>query len=89
MIGILLALQVNNWNDRQKVISKERELLDNVLDNMKTDSISLSNVISYSEEILRIHQDLIELANEQISENEHAPVSIHSTASVDNRSMLL
>ena len=70
MVGILLALQVNNWNDKQKLISHERELLENVLENIKTDSISIDSVISASNKILEVHQNLINLNKRQISENE-------------------
>lgn len=35
MIGILLALQVNNWNEEQKVRVKEKEVLKDILTNLE------------------------------------------------------
>jgi len=37
MIGILLALQVNNWNEKQKDIRAEREYLNGILEDLNTD----------------------------------------------------
>jgi type II secretory pathway pseudopilin PulG len=42
MIGILLALQVNNWNESQKAIKKEQFYLAKLEENLKQDSLSLS-----------------------------------------------
>ena len=70
VIGILIALSLNNWNDKQRIILSERELLENVLENIKTDSISIDNIITATDRILQIHKSLIEFSNQQISENE-------------------
>ena len=70
VIGILIALSINNWNDKQKHISQERELLKNVLENIKTDSISIDSVITTTDRILKIHKNLIQLSKQEISENE-------------------
>jgi hypothetical protein len=70
VVGILIALSINNWNDKQKHISQERILLKNVLENIKTDSISIDSVISTTDRILEIHKNLIQLSKHEISENE-------------------
>ena len=46
MIGILLALQVNNWNEAKKEHQLETEILNNILLNMESDLISLDSCIA-------------------------------------------
>lgn len=41
MIGILLALQVNNWNESRKLMKAEKGLLNNLYENLEADSIVL------------------------------------------------
>lgn len=50
MIGILLALQVNNWNENRKNRRYEREILSIISQNLKNDSIALSNELNKSKE---------------------------------------
>jgi len=70
VIGILIALQINNWNEKQKLKLQELVLLENVLENIKTDSTSIDSVISNTDRILKIHKNLISFSKQQISENE-------------------
>jgi type II secretory pathway pseudopilin PulG len=42
MIGILLALQVNNWNESQKEMKKEQFYLTKLVENLKQDSLLLN-----------------------------------------------
>ena len=43
VIGILIALQVNNWNENRKDATFEREILTLIDQNLKQDSVSLSS----------------------------------------------
>ncbi len=45
VIGILIALQINNWNEKQKLNSKTKEYYVQLLDDLKSD-------IKFSEHIL-------------------------------------
>ena len=45
MIGILLALQVNNWNEGRKLQQKEFSYLNRLYEEVQRDSISLSSSI--------------------------------------------
>ena len=58
MIGILLALQVNNNNDLKKLKAKEREQLTYVLENLKTDSLNLYWAIDSRTRYLKTHDNL-------------------------------
>ena len=46
VIGILIALQVNNWNEKRKDANFENEILSLIDQNLKQDSVSLSFELS-------------------------------------------
>ena len=46
MVGILLALQVNNWNTKRLRIEKERELLTSLIENLQINKDQLKAQIS-------------------------------------------
>ncbi len=59
MVGILLALQVNNWNEQRS----QRKKLDNIIrivqNDLKTDTILASRVITYYEDNLKVSQRVL------------------------------
>ena len=76
MIGILLALQVNNWNENRKGKIIERESYQNLLTSLKKDSLELVPILSFQNESIAdqnrfIESDLFEIkatmSNEEIS----------------------
>jgi hypothetical protein len=42
VIGILIALQINNWNENRKVLKAQKNLLENFYDNLGVDSVQLA-----------------------------------------------
>lgn len=56
VLGILIALQINNWNEDRKARVQEKEILNEVRDNLKADT-SLIN-----ERILRQRRDAIKIS---------------------------
>ncbi len=58
MIGILLAMQVNNWNENRKMIRQEKELLSGVLESLKTDSVSFERIIVSLDNISELHRNI-------------------------------
>lgn len=56
VIGILLALQINNWNEHRKKINSERQYLRRLLVEIRLDSLTLSEEIK-----------TIKMRNEQIA----------------------
>jgi len=60
VIGILIALQVNNWNEDRK--SKKRQLifLSNIKKDLSNDLIQLNSIIDYQTEKLEIVKELAE-----------------------------
>lgn len=66
VIGILIALQVNNWNEGRKEKARERELLIFALENIKADSLSLDSILSRTKKIIDVHQNLIDYSENKI-----------------------
>ena len=52
VIGILIALQINNWNDGRKNEIKEYKLLTEMRINLKTDSIDMAGNIARNTSVL-------------------------------------
>ena len=48
VIGILIALQVNNWNEKRKDANFEHEILSLIDQNLEQDSVSLSFELSHT-----------------------------------------
>jgi len=48
MIGILLALQVNNWNEKRKMIKEESKYLQRIFSDLRVDSSYFSHRIEQS-----------------------------------------
>ena len=69
VIGILIALQINNWNEERKMSIREMSYLDNLLSDMKADSIMLDEIITDQKKYLERTQKLISLVNNYYPEN--------------------
>ena len=60
VIGILIALQVNNWNENRKDTKFEHEILALIDQNLKQDSISLSFELSRTKLAIHLTDRLLE-----------------------------
>lgn len=54
VIGILIALQINNWNELQKAQLKEQELYAKLLENLDSEL----NLIQEADSLYRVHEDI-------------------------------
>ena len=70
VIGILIALQINNWNETRKIKIKEKILLKTVLENLERDSMTISNILITKDRIISVHKDLIDVVNGKKNSNE-------------------
>lgn len=61
MIGILLALQVNNWNEARKARLSEEAILKNLVQDLRADSLSFSENLVSLTQINSLHQSLYEI----------------------------
>jgi len=45
VIGILIALQINNWNESEKIKQQEQIILKNILEDLEKDKLGLNRII--------------------------------------------
>jgi len=50
MIGILLALQVNNWNTNRRKNHKSNYYLNEILENLKYDTLNINGILAFNNE---------------------------------------
>ena len=68
MVGILLALQVNNWNENRKMIKEESKYLQRIYSDIKADSSYFSQrIIASNQEIDNYYRFIHESYKEQNS----------------------
>lgn len=60
VIGILIALQVNNWNEERKTKNFEKEILYLIDQNLQRDELRLSEVLSETKQAIEFTDRLIE-----------------------------
>lgn len=58
VIGILIAVSINNWNQAKKAVSAQRILLEEVLEALKQDSIAMERTMLAAENIYNLYQKL-------------------------------
>ena len=63
MIGILLALQVNNWNEGRKQLKLEKRYLSELVLDLQSDSLKISYLKNKSNHQLKAKQKLTEYFN--------------------------
>ena len=61
MIGILLALQVNNWNENRKAKIREKALLVNLTANLYIDKTRFTYNLKEADEILHVYKQLYQI----------------------------
>ena len=69
VIGILIALQINNWNENRKQTKAEKLVLTNIYEDLATDSIQFAYYLKQYNQIEELHLELyrIGIKNEAIS----------------------
>jgi hypothetical protein len=61
VIGILIALQINNANEAYKAKQSERAVLNNLIQDLRADSLSFSDNLATLNKINNLHQVLYEI----------------------------
>ena len=61
VIGILIALQINNWNDQRKMSITEKELYQRILNDLQFDEIKIEDhILQYKNDQEMYHQIYLE-----------------------------
>jgi len=70
VIGILIALQINNWNEKQKSIKDERYVLTEVLKNLEEDAGLVDEIIIQRKKAKRAINALQEFLNSETNNSD-------------------
>ncbi|WP_319500361.1 DUF6090 family protein [uncultured Draconibacterium sp.] len=68
VIGILIALQVNNWNLEYQAHKNERDLVQNLIIDLKSDTTQINNTIEYNKQKLMYMDSLMQYAGNSIND---------------------
>ncbi|WP_375325524.1 DUF6090 family protein [Flagellimonas sp. GZD32] len=60
VIGILIALQINNWNNNRIEHKIETNILSEILVNLEKDIINLNSKITYNNDKTKLNRDVLE-----------------------------
>ncbi len=77
VIGILIALSINNWNEARKDREKEQLFLHKLNSNLSNDIISLKNIMHSDSLII---QDLTKLSNEILTVKDPKELSVDNNS---------
>jgi len=85
MVGILLALQIDNWNEARKDRSTEERYMERLLHDLQNDMIYFENQVSLSERIVS-HLDsfLVEMYKTPDNPNDIKRITKHGTFNTDD-----
>ena len=74
MIGILLALQVNNWNEVRKQKEKEQSYLLELKSSLEKDSIKIKDILEFNENKLKIVRDLMTVFSDTLTNKQRVEI---------------
>ena len=61
VIGILIALQINNLNEQRKEYNREQEIFQNLIQELRADSLSYDQNLKTLQSIIKLHKQLFEI----------------------------
>ncbi|MCF7560920.1 DUF6090 family protein [Sabulilitoribacter multivorans] len=70
VIGILIALQINNWNEARKEQNLELALLEEMQENLKADIVDMQDNVGYHENSIESANIILSAFKNNISEND-------------------
>ena len=80
VIGILIALGINNWNEDRKNIQAEKVVLNNIYKNLSSDSIQFDYYKSQYKKIEKLHVELYDIGfKDETIESISEPILIRRT----------
>ncbi|MCA0133800.1 DUF6090 family protein [Winogradskyella alexanderae] len=69
VIGILIALQINNWNENRKLRLVELELLENIKSDLMQSKISIDDMVSNNTGQIAMYKKLLYYVKEDLPEH--------------------
>jgi len=80
VIGILIALSINNWNERKKLVKVQIDILKGISNDLTNDTIEINSNIRHLENIVHTDSLLINHLIEQKTQSENLSNWIITTA---------
>lgn len=80
VIGILIALQLNNWNEDRKQKVKERSYLKELKSSLKKDSIQITEVIEFNAAKLKVVRNMMSIFSEGLSNDERMRIFVENSS---------
>ena len=77
VIGILIALQINNWNEWRKERKLEKEILEDVLNDLERNRVNLASLIAINKENNRSADRIISFIQNKHYSIDSLPVHLH------------
>lgn len=68
MLGILLAMQINNWNESRKQQNQFENILETITQDLKRDTLVAGTIIKYYEQI---EKSSLKIINKEINRNNY------------------
>ena len=85
VIGILIALQINNWNEHRKVLKAQEDLLESFYDNLEADSVELAKNKKVMLEIIQTQKQLHAFHEGKIqSDSVNNPIKIRGSIRISS-----
>lgn len=75
VIGILIALQINNWNEDRKDLGKGYEIMKEIKENLEFNNVEFSKEIKEEQSV--IHSIDIVLENLKLNQGDHDSLGFH------------
>ncbi|WP_455168788.1 DUF6090 family protein [Aegicerativicinus sediminis] len=80
VIGILIALQINNWNENEKLLKLEKEILEEVKIGLESDFLNIKKVIEDHQTFMNSQEKIIDwIENEKQYNDSLIPFFKHTT----------
>ena len=67
VIGILIALQINNWNENRKDRAVELKILKSIKNDLEQDIVNINDMIFFDKRCIANNKDLIEILDDKSS----------------------
>ena len=77
VVGILIALYINNWNENRKERTIEIRYLQNLKSDLRNDSLALLEIRAYRMNTVKAAKELLSIANSGIIENVYKVDSLY------------
>ena len=74
VIGILIALQVNNWNINRQIQNKEQAYLLEIRNNLQQDSLKLQLVLDFNRNKVKIVEDMLQIFIDTLTNQERSVI---------------